>query len=319
MPMNARGLCTRYSRTLWTKITRRCSRTKECNSTNEWISCSIFCISGVNFKQWTSKCYLTSFVETPPCSLFFSSEWIPGDIPKWVNCTRFALEFTIPNALEFPSISKIHSLKSEHIHSFLFREYWDRDARGSCPFLPESVRICPKSSKNLLEFRPKCPRILPVTKLWGHSVPLHPKSHICSGPECNQWNFEIWNFELLNFELLNFELLNSELQFTQSKMLGEASPLMMIDQIIIQQPPLNGDNMGVKNLSPLRSTGVTGGGGGLPPPHIAFSEFCRYIWKVVGTCNPTSMSFVPTQYLKYQQNIEIDNSFRMSNAIFLFV
>ena len=33
--------------------------------------------------------------------------------------------------------------------------------------------------------------------------------------------------------------------------------------------------------------------------------FCRYIWKFVGTCKPTSMSFVPTKYLKYQR------SFRM--------
>ena len=47
-----------------------------------------------------------------------------------------------------------------------------------------------------------------------------------------------------------------------------------------------------------------GGGGGQPPPHNVFSEFCRYISKFVATCKPTSMSFVPTKYLKYQQNIE---------------
>ena len=29
-----------------------------------------------------------------------------------------------------------------------------------------------------------------------------------------------------------------------------------------------------------------------------------YILKFVGTCKPTIMSFVPTKYLKYQQNIE---------------
>ena len=49
-----------------------------------------------------------------------------------------------------------------------------------------------------------------------------------------------------------------------------------------------------------------------PPPQIMFfSEFCRYIWKFVATCKPTSMSFVPTKYLKYQQNIERNSSFRI--------
>ena len=43
------------------------------------------------------------------------------------------------------------------------------------------------------------------------------------------------------------------------------------------------------------TTSVARGGGGPapPPPNNAFSEFCRYIWKSVGTCKPTSMSFVP--------------------------
>ena len=31
----------------------------------------------------------------------------------------------------------------------------------------------------------------------------------------------------------------------------------------------------------------------------------------VGTCKPTSMSFVTTKYLKYRQNIERNSSFRM--------
>ena len=57
-----------------------------------------------------------------------------------------------------------------------------------------------------------------------------------------------------------------------------------------------------------------GGGRGAfapPPPHNTFSEFCRYIWEFVGTCKPTSMSFVPTKNLKYQQNIKRNSSFRM--------
>ena len=39
---------------------------------------------------------------------------IPEVTPKWVKAQMFT-----PNSL----FSKIHSLKSEHIHSFLFREY----------------------------------------------------------------------------------------------------------------------------------------------------------------------------------------------------
>ena len=67
--------------------------------------------------------------------------------------------------------------------------------------------------------------------------------------------------------------------------------------------------------TPLHYTSVARGGGGggnfPPPPHNAFSEFCRYIWKFVGTCKPTSMPFVPTKYLMYPQNIERNSSFRI--------
>ena len=43
-----------------------------------------------------------------------------------------------------------------------------------------------------------------------------------------------------------------------------------------------------------------GGGGG----NNAFRSF-------FGTCKPTNMSFVPTKYLKYQQNIDKNSSFRI--------
>ena len=62
-----------------------------------------------------------------------------------------------------------------------------------------------------------------------------------------------------------------------------------------------------QNSSLAQPEGRRGGGGGgaiAPPPNNAFSEFCRYICKCVGTCKPTSMSFVPTNYPKYQQSIE---------------
>ena len=43
---------------------------------------------------------------------------IPEVTPKWVNNTNVHSKFT-----QISLFSKIHSLKSEHIHSFLFREY----------------------------------------------------------------------------------------------------------------------------------------------------------------------------------------------------
>ena len=43
---------------------------------------------------------------------------IPEVTPKWVNNTNVNSKFTLISLF-----SKIHSLKSEHIHSFLFREY----------------------------------------------------------------------------------------------------------------------------------------------------------------------------------------------------
>ena len=42
---------------------------------------------------------------------------IPEVTPKWVNNTNVHSKFTLISLF-----SKIHSLKSEHIHSFLFRE-----------------------------------------------------------------------------------------------------------------------------------------------------------------------------------------------------
>ena len=43
---------------------------------------------------------------------------IPEVTPKWVNNSNVHSKFTLISLF-----SKIHSLKSEHIHSFLFREY----------------------------------------------------------------------------------------------------------------------------------------------------------------------------------------------------
>ena len=57
----------------------------------------------------------------------------------------------------------------------------------------------------------------------------------------------------------------------------------------------------------VREKGVKGGGGrgaiGRPLPIMPFRNFCLYIW--------ASMSFVPTKYLMYRQNIERNSSLRM--------
>ena len=42
--------------------------------------------------------------------------------------------------------------------------------------------------------------------------------------------------------------------------------------------------------------------------HVSVSDA---IYKFVGTYKPTSMSFLPTKYLMYQQNNERNSSFRM--------
>ena len=83
--------------------------------------------------------------------------------------------------------------------------------------------------------------------------------------------------------------------------------------------------LGVYLQADLKCTSVArGGGGGVggaggaiappPPPNNAISEFCWYIWKFVGTCKADKHSFVPTKYLKYQQNIERNGSFKCENA-----
>ena len=51
-------------------------------------------------------------------------------------------------------------------------------------------------------------------------------------------------------------------------------------------------------------SGTFGGTCPPPPPIMPFRTFFGMIWKFVGTCKPTSMSFVPTKYVMYRQNIE---------------
>ena len=66
--------------------------------------------------------------------------------------------------------------------------------------------------------------------------------------------------------------------------------------------------------------GGGGGGGGKgpmappPPPIMPFRSFVGTFGKFVDTRKPTSMSFVPTKYPKYQQNIERNNTLVCKNA-----
>ena len=63
---------------------------------------------------------------------------IPEVTPKWVNNTNVSLQIHSKFTL-ISLFSKIHSLKSEHIHSFLFREY----TPCNCPVVV--VRLPPMS------------------------------------------------------------------------------------------------------------------------------------------------------------------------------
>ena len=73
---------------------------------------------------------------------------IPEVTPKWVNNTNVHSKFTLISLF-----SKIHSLKSEHIHSFLFREYL---------IIAYSVLLFSRSYKNTLSYDSLLPPSLPA-------------------------------------------------------------------------------------------------------------------------------------------------------------
>ena len=82
--------------------------------------------------------------------------------------------------------------------------------------------------------------------------------------------------------------------------------------------------LGVRNCRGKKNF-AGGGGGGRgatpPPPIMLFQSFVGTFRNLSlhHTCKPTSMSFVPTKYLKYQQNIERNFcSFRMSKCEKIF-
>ena len=64
----------------------------------------------------------------------------------------------------------------------------------------------------------------------------------------------------------------------------------------------------------LQSTNVArggGGGGGAGAPIMLFRSFVGIFGNLSVHVSRQSMLFVPTKYLKYQQNIERNSSFRM--------
>ena len=67
---------------------------------------------------------------------------IPEVTPKWVNNTNVHSKFTLISLF-----SKIHSLKSERIHSFLFREYSECSGTTGCRFV---LSDCLATSPGLL-------------------------------------------------------------------------------------------------------------------------------------------------------------------------
>ena len=72
---------------------------------------------------------------------------IPDEVtPKWVNNTNVHSKFTLISLF-----SKIHSLKSEHIHSFLFREYNCYRAQIFMKFLMQLALHIKKKLKNAVK------------------------------------------------------------------------------------------------------------------------------------------------------------------------
>ena len=95
----------------------------------------IFC----SFSQRENESYSLNKQEWI-CSLFKELEKrgitqgfrvIPEVTPKWVNNTNVHSKFTLISLF-----SKIHSLKSEHIHSFLFRDYRLKHKMSNIRILP---------------------------------------------------------------------------------------------------------------------------------------------------------------------------------------
>ena len=95
------------------------------------------CAYSLNKKEWICSLFKECILEK--CEIRVNLEWtfvlfthfgvttgitqgfrvIPEVTPKWVNNTNVHSKFTLISLF-----SKIHSLKSEHIHSFLFRQYY---------------------------------------------------------------------------------------------------------------------------------------------------------------------------------------------------
>ena len=67
---------------------------------------------------WSEHLCYSLILEWPQGSLGIPEWSLHVVTPKWVNNTNVHSKFTLISLF-----SKIHSLKSEHIHSFLFREY----------------------------------------------------------------------------------------------------------------------------------------------------------------------------------------------------
>ena len=67
---------------------------------------------------WSEHLCYSLILEWPHAGITRNPWVIPVVTPKWVNNTNVHSKFTLISLF-----SKMHSLKSEHIHSFLFREY----------------------------------------------------------------------------------------------------------------------------------------------------------------------------------------------------
>ena len=131
---------------------------------------------------------------------------IPEVTPKWVNNTNVHSKFTLISLF-----SKIHSLKSEHIHSFLFREYTPYEAQTPpkntfffffsliacycwwCTRIPLPRRW--KTNKIILLWgRKKSVRVLPPPPSPPPPPPLSDlfRTDAASRPACNIFKHSSW-------------------------------------------------------------------------------------------------------------------------------
>ena len=173
-----------------------------------------------------------------------------------------------------------------NVHSKLYKFVNSKSSWGRCPWTPPPPPQCFRTAGF-------CPwmqiRRRINAGIWTPSVPwlfslhsFYKKAELC------QLVARVWlhtEIQLLRHKIVCV----SEAHKTTTDILSSALPRRTFHSLRIWLCPI--DPL-IKSLRLLCS-----------PPHVfVLFLFCRYIWKFVGTCQTTIMSFLPTKYLKCRQN-----------------